>query len=55
VNKQLRFRLAVPAPTPIFGLMDSRFRYIPSHSTDVRATFERVRAEQQLQQPKGKR
>jgi hypothetical protein len=48
MTKQLRFRLAVPAPTPISGLMDKRFIYTPSHSTNIRATFERVKAEQQL-------
>lgn len=34
-----------PAP-PIGGLMDKRFVYVPSNKTDVRATFERIRAEQ---------
>jgi hypothetical protein len=48
VNKQLRFRLTVPAPKPIGGLLDKRFVYVPAAATDIRATFARVRAEQQL-------
>ena len=54
MNKQLRFRLAVPAPKPIGGLLDPRFVYVPAVKTDVAATFARIRAEQQLPQPKGK-
>lgn len=54
MNKQLRFRLAVPAPAPIGGLLDPRFVYVPAAATDVRATFARIRAEQQIPQPKGK-
>jgi hypothetical protein len=30
-------------------IFDPAFRYIPSHSTDIRRTFERVRAEQEAQ------
>ena len=29
-------------------LLDPSFRYVPSHSTDVRKTFERVRRERRL-------
>lgn len=47
-SKQLRFRLAVPAPKPIGGLMDPRFVYVPAAATDIRKTFERIRAEQPL-------
>lgn len=35
-----------PAPTPIGGLMDDRFVYIPANKTDVAATFKRIRAQQ---------
>ena len=49
MNKQLRFRLAVPAPAPIGGLLDPRFVYIPAASTDIRKTYERIRANQPLQ------
>lgn len=28
-------------------ITDSTFRYVPSHDTDIRATFARIRAEQQ--------
>ncbi|MDM0024112.1 hypothetical protein [Variovorax saccharolyticus] len=52
MSKQLRFRLTVPAPAPIGGLLDPRFQYVPAAKTDLRATFARIRAEQQ--QPKGK-
>jgi hypothetical protein len=48
VNKQLRFRLAVPVPKPIGGLLDPRFVYVPAAATDIRATFARIRAEQPL-------
>ena len=48
MNKQFRFRLAVPAPKPIGGLMDPRFQYTPAVKTDIRATFARIRAEQPL-------
>ena len=37
---------AVPKPAPIGGLMDPRFVYVPSEKTDIRKTFERIRAEQ---------
>lgn len=47
--KQPRLRLTVPAPKPIGGLLDPRFVYIPAAATNVRATFERIRAEQGLQ------
>lgn len=48
MNKQLRFRLTVPAPTPIGGLLDPRFKYVPAAATDIRATFARIRAEQPI-------
>jgi hypothetical protein len=37
------------------SILDPKFRYSPSHSTDVRKTFERVRAElaRANQQPAG--
>lgn len=38
---------AVPAPKPIGGLLDSRFKYVRAVETDIRKTFERIRAEQQ--------
>jgi hypothetical protein len=34
--------------TPIKRVLDPSFRYVPSHSTDVRKTFERVRRERKL-------
>jgi hypothetical protein len=40
-------RAVQPKPAPIGGLMDSRFVYVPSNKTDIRATFARIR-EQQL-------
>ena len=40
-------RTPTTAPaTPIGGLMDPRFVYVPAVKTDVRATIERVRREQ---------
>jgi hypothetical protein len=33
------------APRPAKSILDPTFRYRPSHSTDVRETFERVRRE----------
>lgn len=35
------------AQKPIGGLLDPRFVYVPSEKTDIRKTFERIRAEQQ--------
>lgn len=29
------------------GILDAGFRYTPSHSTDIRKTFERIRRERQ--------
>jgi hypothetical protein len=34
--------------TPIERVLDPSFRYVPSHSTDVRKTFERVRRERKV-------
>jgi hypothetical protein len=47
-SKQTRLRLTVPAPKPIGGLMDPRFVYVPAAATDIRKTFDRIRAEQPL-------
>ena len=33
--------------TPIKRILDPSFRYVPSHATDVRKTFARVRRERQ--------
>jgi hypothetical protein len=47
VNKTRRLRsVAAPTPAPIGGLMDKRFVYVPAAATNIRATFERIRAEQ---------
>jgi hypothetical protein len=40
--------VAAPVPAPIGGLMDARFVYVPAAATDIRATFERIRAQQPL-------
>jgi len=37
--------VAAPTPSPIGGLMDSRFVYVPAAATDIRKTFERIRAQ----------
>jgi hypothetical protein len=34
--------------SPIKSVLDPSFRYVPSHSTDVRKTFARVRRERVL-------
>jgi hypothetical protein len=34
--------------SPIKRILDPSFRYVPSHSTDVRKTFARVRREHKL-------
>ena len=34
--------VAAPEPTPIGGLMDKRFVYVPAAATDIRRTFQRV-------------
>jgi hypothetical protein len=34
--------------TPMKCILDPSFRYVPSHSTDVRKTFARVRRERKL-------
>jgi hypothetical protein len=47
--------LTPPAVKPIGGLFDSRFVYVPAAATDIRKTFDRIRAEQQLQQQKGQK
>jgi hypothetical protein len=36
-------------------IFDRSFRYVPSHSTDIRRTFERVRAEQEAQREETRR
>jgi len=33
------------------SILDPRFKYTPSHSTDIRKTFQRLRREQQQQTP----
>ena len=33
------------------SILDRSFRYVPSHATDVRKTFERIRREREAQQP----
>lgn len=48
--KRLR-SVEAPAPSPIGGLFDARFKYVPAAATDIRKTFERVRAEQQKAKP----
>lgn len=45
--KRLR-SVTAPCPKPIGGLYDDRFVYTPAVKTDIRKTFERIRAEQQL-------
>lgn len=48
MNKTTPRRLrsvAAPEPKPIGGLMDKRFVYVPAAATNIRATFERVRAQ----------
>jgi hypothetical protein len=39
---------------PSIPLTDSRFQYTPAASTDIRKTFERVRAQQLTQSQAGK-
>lgn len=47
MNKQSRLRsIPAPAPQPIGGLYDPRFKYTPAAATDIRKTFERIRAQQ---------
>lgn len=36
----------LPPTGPVSGLLDPRFKYAPSFSTDIRKTFQRVIAEQ---------
>ena len=36
---------------PAKSILDPAFRYRPSHATDIRKTFERVRQELQQAQP----
>ena len=33
------------------SILDRSFRYVPSHSTDVRKTFERIRQEREAELP----
>ena len=33
------------------SILDPSFRYVPSHATDVRKTFERILRERQAAQP----
>ena len=39
-----RLRAVVPQTKPIGGLLDPRFIYVRSEHTDIRKTFERIRA-----------
>lgn len=39
-------RLRSVPPAPIGGLYDPRFKYTPAAATDIRKTFERIRAQQ---------
>lgn len=39
-----RLRAVAPQPKPIGGLLDPRFVYVPAAATDIRKTFERIRA-----------
>jgi len=32
------------------SILDRSFRYVPSHATDIRKTFERIRREQEASQ-----
>jgi hypothetical protein len=41
--------------TPMKRILDPSFRYVPSHSTDVRKTFARVRTLLNERRPGGKR
>ena len=41
-----------PPASPIGGLMDRRFVYVPAAATDIRKTFERVRAAPLIPTPK---
>ncbi|MGJ7500105.1 hypothetical protein ACSFBF_07070 [Variovorax sp. ZT5P49] len=36
--------VAAPVAAPIGGLMDSRFVYVRAAETDIRKTFDRIRA-----------
>ena len=44
--KQAKHLRAIPAPSPIGGLLDRRFVYVPAAATNIRATFERIREQQ---------
>ena len=35
----------LPDTAPAKSLLDPAFRYVPSHETDIRKTFERIRRE----------
>jgi hypothetical protein len=37
--------------TMMKSILDRSFRYVPSHATDVRKTFERIRREREMAQP----
>ncbi len=39
--------------TPVKSILDRSFRYVPSHATDVRKTFERIRQEREAALPHG--
>ena len=41
--------------SPMKHVLDRSFRYVPSHSTDVRKTFARVRTVLNERRPGGKR
>lgn len=40
---------------PAIPITDKRFDYVPSHQTDIRVTFARVRAEQKTERSKRER
>lgn len=39
-------------PEPMKSILDPSFRYVPSHATDVRKTFERARREAEAAAPR---
>ena len=43
-----RLRAVTPQEKPIGGLLDPRFVYVPAAATDIRKTFDRVRAQPPL-------
>ncbi len=40
-----------PTHAAMKSILDPSFRYVPSHATDVRKTFERILRERQAAQP----